>query len=78
MSQDYESYGVQWEQNISRLPKEVIIKMLRNKGLEAANLPEDQNNLRQQINKVLHSYLLVKKFSAEEAIKEITKILTQF
>ncbi len=43
IDKNYIPYGPEWEKEIKKLPKEVIVTMLRNKGQEVALLKEQIN-----------------------------------
>ena len=46
MTTDYEQFGPEWEKEISKLPKKVLISMLKAKAIKILELEELKNKLK--------------------------------
>lgn len=69
-------YGPEWEKEISKLPKESIIAMLKNKGEECAGLQLGVVIRRKTIMKRIEEILADKRLAQKTATIEVNSILT--
>ncbi len=46
MEKDYEQFGPEWEKEISKLPKKVLISMLKAKAIKILELEELESKLK--------------------------------
>ena len=78
MADEFEPYGAEWEKQIRLLPKEQIIQLLRTKGREADQLPQDPSNLRQQLRHLMFAYLVGGRKNPERTLAKIAALLLNF